>query len=327
MTPAGTDIYGVVDVGGTKIVAGIATHDEILATERLATDPPSGPDDIVERIAGSLKGLCRTRGIAGLSAVGLSVPGPLDRRLGVVHFTPNLLWEHYPVALRLSERLGGIDVRIDDDANCAAAGETWKGAGKGFEHLVFLTIGTGIGGAIIVDRKLVHGHQDLAGEIGHMVVVPDGPPCACGHAGCLEAVAAGPAIGRLGTALLRQHESKALAKLAQANGGEVDANLVFQAAADGDHACLSVLDKVAEHLGTALGTLVQVLNPQSIVLGGGVMRPETAALLIPAVRAQMNRHLFEVQRGAVQILRGELGDAAGLWGALQLISSRMREQA
>ncbi len=327
MTSGGKDVYGVVDVGGTKIVAGIATSDEILASERLSTDPPAGPDDIVDRIAGSLRGLCHSRGVRRLSAVGLSVPGPLNRRLGVVHFTGNLLWEDYPVALRLSERLGGINVRIDDDANCAAAGEAWKGAGKGFAHLVFLTIGTGIGGAIIVDRNLLHGHQDLAGEIGHMVVVPDGPPCACGHAGCLEAVAAGPAIGRLGGALLKQHESKALARLAQANGGEVHANLVFQAAIDGDTACIRLLDKVAEYLGTALGTLVQVLNPQSIVLGGGVMRPENAAFLIPAVRAQMNRHLFEVQRGAVQILRGELGDAAGLWGALQLVSPEIREEA
>jgi glucokinase len=319
----GQNVFGVVDVGGTKIVAGVASATGILRTERLSTHALRGPDDIVDRIARALTGLC-TPGLPAMSAVGLSVPGPLDRRSGVVHFTPNLLWQHYPVAERLSQRLGGIPVLIDDDANCAALGEAWQGTGKGFAHLVCLTIGTGIGGAIIIDGALVHGHQDLAGEIGHMAIVPDGPPCACGHSGCLEAVASGAAIGRLGAALLTQNESPALARLAQTRGGQVDADLVFQAAAGNDAACQAVLGKVAEHLGAAVASLIQVLNPQAVVLGGGVMSPENAAWLIPAIQANMNRHLFEVQRGAVQVLRGELGDVAGLWGALQLVAPLAR---
>jgi glucokinase len=317
---AGPEVFGVVDVGGTKILTGVATSSELLATERITTDALRGPDDIVDRIARTLTGLASGADMARMSAVGLSVPGPLDRRRGVVHFTPNLLWEHYPVAAQLSERLGGIPVRIDDDANCAAAGEAWRGAGQGFRHLVVLTIGTGIGGAVIVDGVLVHGHQDLAGEIGHMPIVPDGPACGCGHDGCLEAVASGTAIGRLGAALLTQGESPVLAGLARAHDGEVHADLVFRAAADGDEACQALLGKVAEHLGAALGSLVQVLNPQAIVLGGGVMRPQNAARLLPAIRVQMNRHLFEIQRGAVQLVGGELGDAAGLWGALRLVA-------
>lgn len=320
---AGQNVFGVVDVGGTKIVAGVASATDILRTERLSTHALRGPDDIVDRVARALTGL-RLPGLPSMSAVGLSVPGPLDRRSGVVHFTPNLLWQHYPVADRLSQRLGGIPVLIDDDANCAALGEAWQGTGKGFAHLVCLTIGTGIGGAIIIDGALVHGHQDLAGEIGHMAIVPDGPPCACGHSGCLEAVASGAAIGRLGAALLTQNESPALARLAQTRGGQVDADLVFQAAASNDAACQAVLGKVAEHLGAAIASLVQVLNPQAVVLGGGVMSPENADWLIPAIQAKMNRHLFEVQRGGVQVLRGELGDVAGLWGALQLVAPLTR---
>jgi len=318
---AGQGTFGVVDVGGTKIAAGIAAATEILDTRRLSTDALRGPDDIVDRIARTLSELRSTPGLAPMSAVGLSVPGPLDRRRGVVHFTPNLLWQHYPVAAELSQRLGGIPVLIDDDANCAAAGEAWQGAGRGFRHLVCLTIGTGIGGAIIIDGALVHGHQDLAGEIGHMAVVPDGPPCACGHSGCLEAVASGSAIRRLGAALLTQNEAPVLARLARSHGGEVRANLVFQAAAGGDQACQALLDKVAEHLGAAVASLIQILNPQAVVLGGGVMGEENAARLLPAIQAKMNQHLFEVQRGAVQVVRGELGDLAGLWGALQLVTT------
>ena len=321
----GQSVFGVVDVGGTKIVAGVASATGILRTERLSTDALRGPDDIVDRIARALTGLSSAPDLAPMSAVGLSVPGPLDRRSGVVHFTPNLLWQHYPVADRLSQRLGGIPVLIDDDANCAAVGEAWQGTGQGFTHLVCLTIGTGIGGAIIIDGTLVHGHQDLAGEIGHMAIVPDGPPCACGHSGCLEAVASGAAIGRLGTALLTQNESPALARLAETRGGQVDADLVFQAAAGNDAACQALLGKVAEHLGAAVGSLIQVLNPQAVVLGGGVMSQQNAAWLIPAIQANMNRHLFEVQRGAVQVLRGELGDVAGLWGALQLVAPLARD--
>jgi glucokinase len=323
---AGPGLFGVVDVGGTKIVAGVASATDILRTERLSTHALRGPDDIVDRIAQALTRLGSTpAGLPPMSAIGLSVPGPLDRRSGVVHFTPNLLWQHYPVADRLSQRLGGIPVLIDDDANCAALGEAWRGTGKGFAHLVCLTIGTGIGGAIIIDGALVHGHQDLAGEIGHMVIVPDGPPCACGHSGCLEAVASGAAIGRLGAALLTQNESPVLARLAGTRGGQVDADLVFQAAAGNDAACQAVLGKVAEHLGAAVASLIQVLNPQAVVLGGGVMSQQNAAWLIPAIQANMNRHLFEVQRGAVQILRGKLGDAAGLWGALQLVAPLARD--
>jgi glucokinase len=321
---ASQSVFGVVDVGGTKIVAGVASPTGLLRTERLSTHALRGPDDIVDRIARALTSLCDAPGLAPMSAVGLSVPGPLDRRSGVVHFTPNLLWQRYPVADQLSQRLGGIPVLIDDDANCAALGESWQGAGKGFAHLVCLTIGTGIGGAIIIDGRLVHGHQDLAGEVGHMAVVPDGPPCACGHSGCLEAVASGAAIGRLGAALLTQNESPALARLARSNGGRVDADLVFRAAADNDGACQALLGKVAEHLGAAIASLVQVLNPQAVVLGGGVMSRQNAAWLIPVIEVKMNRHLFEVQRGAVQILRGELGDAAGLWGALQLVAPLAR---
>jgi glucokinase len=323
----GRSVFGVVDVGGTKIVAGVASATGILRTERLSTHALRGPDDIVDRIAAALTGLGSAPGLAPMSAVGLSVPGPLDRRSGVVHFTPNLLWQHYPVADQLSQRLGGIPVLIDDDANCAALGEAWQGAAKGFSHVVCLTIGTGIGGAIIIDGALVHGHQDLAGEIGHMPIVPDGPPCACGHSGCLEAVASGAAIGRLGAALLTQNESPALARLAGSDGGQVHGDLVFRAAADHDEACQALLGKVAEHLGAAVASLIQVLNPQAVVLGGGVMSQQNAAWLIPAIRATMNRHLFEVQRGAVQLLRGELGEAAGLWGALQLVAPLARAVA
>ena len=321
---AGPDIFGVVDVGGTKIMAGLASATEILVTRRLSTDALRGPDDIVDRIAGALAELGRAAGLPEMSAVGLSVPGPLDRRRGLVHFTPNLLWQNYPVAAALRDRLGGAPVVIDDDANCAALGEAGHGAGRGFAHLVCLTIGTGIGGAIIIDGALVHGHQDLAGEVGHMAIVPDGPACACGHSGCLEAVASGTAIRRLGAALLTQNESPVLAGLARAHGGEVDADLVFQAAAAGDQACQGLLDRVAGHLGAAVASLIQVLNPQAVVLGGGVMRAENAARLIPAIQARMNQHLFEVQRGAVRIRRGELGDMAGLWGALELVAAGAR---
>src|ERR1700728_3751614 len=148
----GQSVFGVVDVGGTKIVAGVASATGILRTERLSTHALRGPDDIVDRIARALTGLC-TPGLSPMSAVGLSVPGPLDRRSGVVHFTPNLLWQRYPVADRLSQRLGGIPVLIDDDANCAALGEAWEAGRDGCVELVCLNISAGIG------RDRAHGER------------------------------------------------------------------------------------------------------------------------------------------------------------------------
>ncbi|HEX6819202.1 MAG TPA: ROK family protein [Ktedonobacterales bacterium] len=314
-------IFGVVDVGGTKILVGVATRDSLLSVRRMTTDAAGGADDVVKRIAAALRQVQSDLGFADrrLAGVGLSTPGPLDIARGIVHFTGNLHWVNYPVADRLSAELGGVRVLIDDDANCAGAGEAAFGAGKGVRDLIYLTLSTGIGGAILIDGHIYRGHQDIAGEVGHMTVVPDGPACTCGNYGCLEAVASGTAIGLRGSQLLLQERSPALAALVQEYPQAAMAELVFRAARQHDPACTEVIQQVAKYLGIGLANLVQVLNPQMIVLGGGVMH--NAELLIPLTVAEMNQHLFKILRGAVAVVPAKLGDESGLWGALQLITS------
>ena len=314
--------YGVVDVGGTKIVAGIATEDEILATTRIATDADDGADAVTSRIATAIRDVQRQLSLESrtLAGVGVSVPGPLDTALGIVSFTPNLHWIDYPVAARLSAALDGVPVLIDDDANCAGQGEAAFGAGIGYRHLVYLTISTGIGGAVIVDGRIDRGFRDAAGEAGHMTIVPGGPDCLCGNSGCLEAVASGTAIARRGRQLMIQDQSSTLARLTGGDPDLVTAPMVFEAAAAGDVGCEMVLDDVTTYLGIALGNIVHLLNPEAIILGGGVM--EQAEVLLPRIDHRMRTHLFKVQREGLVLKRASLGDRSGLMGALQLVRGK-----
>ncbi len=318
-------LFGVVDIGGTKIVAGIATAGEILATTKIATDVFDGADAVTARITTAIRDVQRQLSLESrtLDGVGVSVPGPLDSTLGVVSFSPNLHWVDYPIAARLSAALEGVPVVIDDDGNCAGHGEAAFGAGIGYRHQVYLTISTGIGGAVILDGRVHRGFCDAAGEVGHMTIVPGGPDCLCGNSGCLEALASGTAIGRRGGQLLAQDQSPLLAALAGNDPERVTAPMVFEAAAAGDALCELLLDDVATYLGLGLANIVHLLNPEAIILGGGVM--EQGEVLLPRIDQRMRTHLFKVQREGLVVKRAALGDRGGLWGALQLIKGHVSD--
>jgi glucokinase len=313
-------LYGLVDIGGTKVVAAIATTSAILGTKRVLTEAVAGADAVTRRVATTVRAVQAEIGLAErpLRGVGVSVPGPLDIRRGIVSFTPNLPgWVDYPVASRLSTELHGVPVFIDDDANCAAMGEAAFGAGRGFDHQVYLTISTGIGGGVVLGGRIYRGFQDAAGEVGHMTIIPGGPECGCGNSGCLEAVASGTAIARRGRQLLVQDQSARLCELAGGIPERVTAAMVFDAARAGDSACAMIVEDAATYLGIGLANIVQLLNPAAIVLGGGVM--EQSDFILPLVERRMRTHLFKVQREGVLLLHAALGDLSGLWGALQLV--------
>lgn len=321
------ELYGVVDIGGTKIIAGIACAGRLLATRRISTDALKGPDDITKRIAATIAALKSELNAANreLSGIGVSVPGPLDTRTGIVHFTGNLKWVDYPIAAKLQAECGGVRVCIDDDGNCAGMGEACYGAGRGFRHIVYITLSTGIGGAVILNGQVYRGQQDLAGEIGHMTIIPDGPPCTCGNYGCLEAIASGTAIGLQGRLLLLQGKSDAVARLSGGCMDCVTAETVFIAADQGDPSCQAIIRNAGKYLGIAAANLVQVLNPEAIIFGGGVMRQ--GSVLLPLITAEMHRHLFKIQKDRIQVKAAELGDKSGLWGALGLIAGRQEEHS
>jgi glucokinase len=311
--------YGVVDLGGTKVVIGIARRGEILSTRRFAHDPAQGADAAMLRMAHEMREIQAELGLADLplAAIGASIPGPNDLEHGVVIYSHNVGWYDYPFVERISAELGGIPVLMDDDANCAGVGEARFGAGVGIQHQVYITVSTGIGGAVIIDGRIYRGWQGVGGEVGHVTVSPDGPICPCGNVGCAEAVASGPAIARRGAALLAQHQSAPLEELARGDPTAVTTRLVFDAARAGDPACNKIVDDAARFLGILAGGLVQVLNPQMIVWGGGVMMAQDD-MLLPRIEAEMRLHTYAVHRQGLVLTKAIHGDRSGLYGALAL---------
>lgn len=312
-------LYGLVDLGGTKVVVGLARGGEILATRRFATDVPEGPDAGMRRMARETRGLQAELGLADLplAAIGASIPGPNDLERGIVLSSHNVGWFDYPFVDRYGSELGGIPVFMDDDANCAGVGEARFGAGVGIPHQVYITVSTGIGGAVIIDGRIYRGWQGVGGEVGHVCVLPDGPICPCGNVGCAEAIASGPVIARRGAALLAQHQSAMLDGMAGGDPAAVTTALVFDAARAGDPACTRIVDGAARFLGILAAGLVQVLNPQAIVWGGGVMMAQSD-LLLPRIEAEMGMHVYAVHRQGLLLKKAVHGDRSGLFGALAL---------
>ena len=239
----------------------------------------------------------------------------------MVSFAPNLRWVDYPVVERLSKALGGVAVVADNDGNCAGRGEASYGAGVGYRHLVCVTVGTGIGCAVIIDGRVYHGFNDAAGEVGHMVIVRGGAECLCGNSGCLESVASGTAIARRGRQPLVRQQAPHLSAMAGGHPDQVTAALVMAAADRGDMACRMVLDDAARYLAIGLANLAQVLNPEAIILGGGVMLPGDG--LLTQIEERLRVQLLGAQRDKLVVKRAALGSHSGLWGALELVKDHV----
>lgn len=314
-------LYGLVDVGGTKILAAVAREGRILATRAVPTEPVRGADAVMASIAAAIHGSRADAGLADvpLAAVGAAVPGPLDFESGVVIDAHNLGWRDFPFVARLGQTVGGVPVVMDDDANCAGLGEAVHGAGRGHADQVFVTVSTGIGGAVILGGRLHRGAHGLAGEVGHVCVAPEGPACGCGKHGCVEVMAAGPAIARRGAALVAAEPDGALARMAGGGVTTADAALVFEAARAGDPGAVGIVEETAEYLAVLLAGLIQVLDPEVVVLGGGVILGQ-ADVLVPTVERRIRPHLYPIQAEALVLKVAELGERAGLLGALELLS-------
>ena len=315
-----------VDLGGTNIVTGAVAEDgsAVLGVRSAPTRPEEGADAVVARIAG----LCResiaeaaTRGgdAARIAGVGIGSPGPLDRERGLVLITPNLGWKNFPLRDRVSDALG-LPATLDNDANCAVFGEYWMGAARGSRYLVGLTIGTGIGGGIIMDGQIHHGASDAAGEIGHTTIDSTGRRCKCGNYGCLEAYASGPNIA---ARAVEGAESGAETTLATYVGGDlamVTAQTVYQAANDGDSFALEVVRETAKFLGAGVANLINIFNPDTVVILGGVTQAGDR-LFIP-LREEVKRRAFKPAVDACRILPGELPGTAGVVGAAATFMSQ-----
>lgn len=304
-----------VDIGGTELrVALLDRTGRVVAAEQTATDVEGGPAAVigqVEAIMGRLDPALRE----AVSGAGVGVPGPLDAERGFVHIAPALKnWVDVPFAADLGARLG-VPVRIENDAHAAALGEWRFGAGRGLDHLVYVTVSTGIGGGVVVDGSLLRGANGLAALFGHMTVVADSPPCFCGAIGCWEAVASGSAMGWLATAALARAPASTIGDLAR--GGPVTARHVFEAAETGDDLARTLVAREAEYLARGFVNLLHLFSPQAVIVGGGVSR--ALSVMAADIAAHVARRALPPYR-TVPIVKAALGDMSGVVGAASLVA-------
>ncbi len=308
-----------VDLGGTQIRAARCTPDgQMEARVAIPTLAHEGPDAVLGRIREAIRSVWPERG--EVAALALSAPGPVDARTGVVRFTPNIPgWKDVPLRDLMADF--GVPTFVANDANLAALGEYRFGAGRGVRDLVYLTISTGIGGGVLIDGRLFEGGQGLGGEVGHIVVEPDGPPCGCGGYGCLEAVASGTAIAREARAAVERGTPTLLSRMA-AHPQDLTAREVVEAARQGDALSLHIMERAGRYLGLAIVSLMYLLNPALIILGGSVAIGAGDLLLTP-LRRTVRERSQQVYWENTPIVYAALGDDVGLLGALALALERL----
>lgn len=313
-------LFASIDLGGTKIAAAIARADgRILAEGRVPTNSHEGPAGVLTRMASLVRDLAARVGDRP-AAVGVGVPGLVDVDTGVTRFLPNLAgqWRGVPVGDPLSRALG-CPVFLLNDARMATLGEFVYGRGRSAQTMVFLTIGTGIGGGIVVDGKLRLGPLGAAGEVGHQTLLPDGPLCGCGNRGCLEALASGPALVGEGVRLLQCGLAPTLFDMVSGNPASVTPKEMAAAARAGDDAVGDAIERTATWLGIGVANLVTTLHPDLVILGGSVAALND--LLLEPVRRIVRQRVRMFPVHAVAIERSLLEDKAGLLGGIALAAS------
>jgi glucokinase len=304
-----------IDIGGTKVAGALVTEaGGILRLERRPT-PAGDPDAIVDVVVELVRELGDGEQII---AAGVAAAGFIDAAQSIVYYAPNINWRSEPFRDRLSDRLPGLDITIDNDANAAGWAEYRFGAGRGTTDMTMLTIGTGVGGAIVSEGRLLRGGFGAAGEIGHLRVVPGGYPCGCGQKGCIEQYGSGRALMRFAGEIADAGGiGQSLAREREANGGTLDGTIVARLIADDDPGALAALRELGEWLGQACASIGAVLDPQVFVFGGGVAM--AGERLLDPVRESFLAHL--PARGfhpEPQFLVAQLVNDAGVVGAADL---------
>jgi glucokinase len=319
-----------VDLGGTNIVVGVLPIDggtgEVLACRSVATEAQRGAKFVVDRIVGLIKEsmdqvMAEHGGTrADFAGVGIGSPGPLDRATGTVINTPNLGWRNFPLRDLISNAVS-LPATLDNDANCATYGEWWLGSGRNVDTLVGLTLGTGIGGGIVLNGQIFHGVSDAAGEIGHMTIEANGRKCNCGNYGCLEAYASGPAIALRAMEGIEAGAESLLPALVNGRLEDLTAATVYEGVVLGDPYANDVMRETAKLLGAGVASIINVLNPEMVVSAGGVTR--AGEHLFAPLRAEVRRRAFKSAQEACQIVSAQLPGTAGLIGAIAVFKREM----
>jgi glucokinase len=316
-----------IDLGGSKIAAAIISPEyKILAREYHPTLASEGVASVINRIVSAVKQITDSTDTALSQTCGISIAaaGAIDHKRGMVTLSPNLPgWRDVPLRGIIQESLGSRTWLVND-ANAAALGEHYLGAGRGVNDLIYLTVGTGIGGAIITNGRLYTGACGSAGEIGHMTIDTNGPRCECGNVGCLETLASGKAIAREAVRRIGSGERSSLAELVNGKIADITAREVAIAARQGDPLAGSVINNAAAYLGVGMVNLVNIFNPEMIIVGGGLA--SMGDLLLNPARQVVRERAFLVSSAAVRIVTTELGHDAGLLGAARFAFKQVEDR-
>lgn len=303
-----------IDIGGTKIAGALVDANGNILQESKVPSPADSADGLVAAVVDLVQDLSLNRSILG---VGVAAAGFIDAAAANVIYAPNLNWRNEPLKNRLQSKID-FPVVIENDANAAGWAEYRYGAGRGYKHMTMLTIGTGVGGAIIVDGRVLRGGFGVAGELGHMRVVPDGLPCGCGQNGCLESYGSGTALLKSARALANSADpAGARLRELEATAGELSGAQVYQAIVEGDPGALRLLEQLGTHLGRAIASLSAILDPEVVVIGGGVSA--AGELLLGPIRDAYERNLpARGFRPELELKVAELVNDAGVVGAADL---------
>lgn len=306
-----------VDLGGTNVKTALVSRErELLAKDSRPTNAEGGPEAVMDVMEQSIRDLLKAEAIRldEILAVGFGAPGPMNWQTGVVYSPPNLPgWNNVPLAQRMHERLEGVPCFVDNDANVACYGEYWMGAGRGTESMVVLTLGTGVGGGVVVFGQLLRGIDGTAAELGHLKVQRDGRLCGCGSRGCLEAYAS--VSGMVETALEGLAHKKTSPGLMALCGGDmtaIDGKMIFDAAQQGDAFAQWVFEETATWLGLGIASIINYQNPEKVVLCGGMI--EAGEILFGPVRRVAKANCFKVPGDRCEIVPAGLGSDSGVLG-------------
>lgn len=305
------------DLGGTNLrIAAVDESGKIFEKISLATRAQQGRDTVVRELCRAIRELTQKQeGAGSFAGIGVGIPGIIYLKTGTVRQSPNLPgWENYPVQDEI-ESLLGVRVFLENDANVAALGEKWIGLGRDVNSLCMLTLGTGVGGGVVLDGKIWHGFLGMAGELGHIVVAENGVACSCGGHGCLETEASATAIVRKGEEAVAAGRSPALAE-ARSKAAKLTARMIYETAKAGDAASKAIFESVGRYLGIGIAGLTNALNLPLYVIGGGAAA--SWDLFAPAMMEEARKRSFIFREGSTRIERAVLKGDAGLCGAAYL---------
>jgi len=305
-----------IDLGGTKIfTALISNKGQVMAREYCLTLADEEPQSVINRILSAIDHLLNQRNIdsSQLDSISIAAAGAIDFDKGLVTSSPHLPgWHDVPLRDMVKEKYK-VNTFLINDASAAALGEHHFGAGRGVNNLILLTVGTGIGGGIIINGRLYSGASGSAGEIGHITIDVNGPRCSCGNTGCLETLVSGTAVAKEAIRRIRQGEGSSLTEIVDGKIENITAEKVSLAAQGGDSLASEVILKAATYLGVGIVNLVNIFNPEIIIIGGRMAK--MGDLLLNPARQVVRERAFRLPAQAVQIVPAQLGDDAGVLGA------------